>query len=43
MGAALMVCLFALQLALQPVAQKLTQEDIDEAVLSALQTAPPQR
>jgi S1-C subfamily serine protease len=41
MGAALMVCLFALQLALQPVAQKLTQEDIDEAVLSALQTAPP--
>jgi S1-C subfamily serine protease len=40
LGAALMACVFALQLALQPVAQKLTQEDIDEAVLSALQTSP---
>jgi S1-C subfamily serine protease len=36
---ALMACLFALQLALQPPAQKLTQEDIDDAVLNALQTA----
>jgi S1-C subfamily serine protease len=39
MGIALMACLFAVQLALQPPAQKLTQEDIDDAVLNALQTA----
>jgi S1-C subfamily serine protease len=40
LGAALMACIFAMQLFLQPAAQKLTQEDIDEAVLNALQTVP---
>ncbi len=35
-----MACVFAMQFALQQPAQKITQEDIDEAVLNALQTAP---
>ena len=35
-----MACVFTMQLALQQPAQKITQEDIDEAVLNALQTAP---
>lgn len=38
LGAALMACIFAMQVFLQPAAQKLTQEDIDDAVLNALQT-----
>jgi S1-C subfamily serine protease len=38
LGAALMACVFAMQILLQTPAQKLTQEDIDEAVLNALQT-----
>jgi S1-C subfamily serine protease len=40
LGAALMACIFAMQLVLQPPGQNLTQEDIDEAVLNALQTVP---
>jgi S1-C subfamily serine protease len=40
LGAALMACVFAMQFALTQPAQKITQEDIDEAVLNALQTAP---
>ncbi len=40
LGVALMACVFAMQFALQQSGQKLTQEDIDEAVLSALQTVP---
>jgi S1-C subfamily serine protease len=39
LGAALMAALLALQLVVQPASQKLTQEDIDDAVLNALQTA----
>ncbi len=35
-----MACVFAMQFALTQPAQKITQEDIDEAVLNALQTAP---
>ena len=37
-GLALMAGVFAIFLSLQPAAQKLTQEDIDAAVLSALET-----
>jgi serine protease DegQ len=40
LGVALMACVFAMQLALMQPGQKLTQEDIDEAVLNALQTVP---
>jgi S1-C subfamily serine protease len=40
LGAALMACVLAVQFALTQPAQKITQEDIDEAVLNALQTAP---
>jgi S1-C subfamily serine protease len=40
LGAALMAGIFALQIALRPPGQNLSQEDIDEAVLNALQTVP---
>jgi S1-C subfamily serine protease len=39
LGAALMAALLALLLVMQPASQKLTQKDIDDAVLNSLQTA----
>jgi S1-C subfamily serine protease len=40
LGVAMMACVFVLQMAVLQPAQKITQEDIDEAVQNALQTVP---